>query len=233
MGGMFGALGAVAALYQRGTGGGAGTGPGRRIDSGLFENCAFLVAQHMLQFAVTGAPAAPMPARLPAWGIYDVFTLAGGTQLFLAVVSDTQWQAFCAALERADWAADERLRSNPQRVAARSWLLPQLTELLAGMSAEALIALATRAGLPWAPITAPEQLYDDPHLTASGGLAPMTLPDGRATATPLLPLAWDGARLPLRSSPPRIGEHTRAVLASAGVEQDAIEAMIARGVAAG
>jgi crotonobetainyl-CoA:carnitine CoA-transferase CaiB-like acyl-CoA transferase len=118
-------------------------------------------------------------------------------------------------------------------VAARSWLLPQLTELLAGMSAEALIALATRAGLPWAPITAPEQLYDDPHLTASGGLAPMTLPDGRATATPLLPLAWDGARLPLRSSPPRIGEHTRAVLASAGVAQDAIEAMIARGVAAG
>jgi crotonobetainyl-CoA:carnitine CoA-transferase CaiB-like acyl-CoA transferase len=228
MGGMFGALGAVAALYQRDK-----TGQGRRIDSGLFENCAFLMAQHMMQFAVTGAPAAPMPARLPAWGIYDVFTLAGGAQLFLAVVSDTQWQAFCAALGRPDWAADESLRSNPQRVAARSWLLPQVSELLSRLHADELIALATRAGLPWAPITAPEQLFDDPHLTSSGGLAAMTLPDGRATATPLLPLAWDGARLPLRASPPKIGEHTREVLASAGLSHDAIATLIARGVAVG
>jgi crotonobetainyl-CoA:carnitine CoA-transferase CaiB-like acyl-CoA transferase len=228
MGGMFGALGAVAALYQRDK-----TGQGRRIDSGLFENCAFLMAQHMMQFAVTGAAAAPMPARLPAWGIYDVFTLAGGTQLFLAVVSDTQWQAFCEALGRPDWAADASLRGNPQRVAARSWLLPQVRELLSHLRADELTALATRAGLPWAPITAPEQLFDDPHLQSSGGLAPMTLPDGRATATPLLPLAWDGARLPLRASPPQIGEHTREVLASAGLSHDTIDALIARGVAAG
>jgi crotonobetainyl-CoA:carnitine CoA-transferase CaiB-like acyl-CoA transferase len=233
MGGMFGALGAVAALYQRRAGGSQATGAGRRIDSGLFENCVFLVAQHMMQFSVTGTPVAPMPARLPAWGIYDVFTLADGSQLFLAVVSDTQWQAFCAALQRADWATDARLATNPQRVAARDWLLPQVIGLVGQMQPDALIALATRAGLPWAPITAPEALFDDPHLTASGGLAPMTLPDGRATTTPLLPLALDGARLPLRASPPRIGEHTREVLAQAGVPVHEIEALIKAGVATG
>jgi crotonobetainyl-CoA:carnitine CoA-transferase CaiB-like acyl-CoA transferase len=233
MGGMFGALGAVAALYQRRAGGNQATGAGRRIDSGLFENCVFLVAQHMMQFAVTGTPAAPMPARLPAWGIYDVFTLADGSQLFLAVVSDTQWQAFCAALQRADWATDARLATNPQRVAARAWLLPLVIELVGRLQPDALISLATRAGLPWAPITAPEALFDDPHLTASGGLAPMTLPDGRATTTPLLPLALDGARLPLRASPPRIGEHTREVLAQAGVPVHEIEALIKAGVATG
>jgi crotonobetainyl-CoA:carnitine CoA-transferase CaiB-like acyl-CoA transferase len=233
MGGMFGALGAVAALYQRQAGGNQATGAGRRIDSGLFENCVFLVAQHMMQFAVTGTPAAPMPARLPAWGIYDVFTLADGSQLFLAVVSDTQWLAFCAALQRADWATDARLATNPQRVAARAWLLPLVIELVGRLQPDALIALATRAGLPWAPITAPEALFDDPHLTASGGLAPMTLPDGRATTTPLLPLALDGARLPLRASPPRIGEHTREVLAQAGVPLHEIEALIKAGVATG
>jgi crotonobetainyl-CoA:carnitine CoA-transferase CaiB-like acyl-CoA transferase len=232
MGGMFGALGAIAALYQRDKGGPQG-GQGRRIDSGLFENCVFLVAQHMMQFAVTGKPAAPMPARLPAWGIYDVFTLADGAQLFLAVVSDTQWQAFCAALGRADWAADARLATNPQRVAARAWLLPQVTALVGQLQPDVLIALATRAGLPWAPITAPDALFDDPHLNAAGGLAPMVLPDGRATATPLLPLAWDGARLPLRASPPATGAHTREVLAAAGLAPQQIEALIARGVAAG
>jgi len=228
MGGLFGALGAVAALVQRDK-----TGAGRRIDSGLFENCVYLVAQHMMQFAVTGQPAAPMPARLPAWGIYDVFTAADGTQLFLAVVSDTQWRAFCQALARPDWRDDARLASNPLRVAARDWLLPQVADVLGARRGAELVALATAAGLPWAPITAPEQLFDDPHLQASGGLAPLTLPDGRATAVPLLPLAWDGARLPLRASPPRVGEHTRALLAEAGVDEAAIEALIARGAAAG
>jgi crotonobetainyl-CoA:carnitine CoA-transferase CaiB-like acyl-CoA transferase len=228
MGGLFGALGAVAALVQRDK-----TGAGRRIDSGLFENCVYLVAQHMMQFAVTGQPAAPMPARLPAWGIYDVFTAADGTQLFLAVVSDTQWRAFCQALARPDWRDDARLASNPLRVAARDWLLPQVADVLGARRGAELVALATAAGLPWAPITAPEQLFDDPHLQASGGLAPLTLPDGRATAVPLLPLAWDGARLPLRASPPRVGEHTRALLAEAGLDEAAIEALIGRGAAAG
>ena len=228
MGGLFGALGAVAALVQRDK-----TGAGRRIDSGLFENCVFLVAQHMMQFAVTGQPAAPMPARLPAWGIYDVFTAADGTQLFLAVVSDTQWRAFCQALARPDWRDDARLASNPLRVAARDWLLPQVADVLGARRGAELVALATAAGLPWAPITAPEQLFDAPHLQASGGLAPLTLPDGRATAVPLLPLAWDGARLPLRASPPRVGEHTRALLSEAGLDEAAIEALIARGAAAG
>ena len=228
MGGLLGALGAVAALVQRDK-----TGAGRRIDSGLFENCVYLVAQHMMQFAVTGQPAAPMPARLPAWGIYDVFTAADGTALFLAVVSDTQWRAFCEALARPDWRDDARLASNPLRVAARDWLLPQVADVLGARRGAELVALATAAGLPWAPITAPEQLFDDPHLQASGGLAPLTLPDGRATAVPLLPLAWDGARLPLRASPPRVGEHTRALLAEAGLDEAAIEALIARGAAAG
>ena len=228
MGGLFGALGAVAALVQRDK-----TGAGRRIDSGLFENCVYLVAQHMMQFAVTGQPAAPMPARLPAWGIYDVFTAADGTALFLAVVSDTQWRAFCEALARPDWRDDARLASNPLRVAARDWLLPQVAATLGERGSAELVALATAAGLPWAPITSPAQLFDDPHLRASGGLAPLTLPDGRLGAVPLLPLAWDGARLPLRASPPRVGEHTRALLAEAGLDEAAIEALIARGAAAG
>jgi len=234
MGGLFGALGAVAALYQRDAARAHGeAAPARRIDSGLFENCAFLVAQHMMQFAATGRPPAPMPARAPAWGIYDVFTLADGDQFFLAVVSDTQWQAFCAVLGRPDWRDDARLVTNPLRVAAREWLLPQVSAALAQRTQDAAVDLATRAGLPWAPIRRPEDLFDDPHLLASGGLAPMTLPGGLSTAVPLLPLALEGERLPLRHAPPRVGEHTRALLAEAGLSDAEIDAMVARGAAAG
>jgi crotonobetainyl-CoA:carnitine CoA-transferase CaiB-like acyl-CoA transferase len=226
MGGMFGAIGALAALVQR-----QRDGAGRRIDSALFENCVLLVAQHMMQFAVTGKPAAPMPARLSAWGIYDVFTSADGTQLFLGVVTDTQWRAFCTVLGRPDWAADERLATNPQRVAARDWLLPLVAAELQRRTADQMIELATSAGLPWAPITRPEALLDDPHLLASGGLAPTRLPDGRESRVPLLPLAWEGARLPKRLDPPRIGQHTVDVLRSAGLAAGEIDGLIARGIA--
>ncbi|MCU0951507.1 MAG: CoA transferase [Burkholderiaceae bacterium] len=234
MGGLFGALGAVAALYRRdahrATG---GAPPAQKIDTGLFENCVFLMAQHMMQHAVTGKPAAPMPARVAAWAIYDVFTLADDTQFFLAVVSDSQWRAFCDALDRPDWAGDPRLASNPLRVAARDWLLPEVTALMARRSHNEAVTLATLAGLPWAPITRPDELFDDPHLNASGGLAKMALPSGASTVVPLLPLAWDGARLPLRTAPPATGAHTRALLAETGLSAAQIDALVARGAARG
>ena len=227
MGGVFGAIGALAALADRNRGHG-----GRRIDSGLFENCVLLMAQHMLQYAVTGTPAAPMPARVSAWGIYDVFTLGDDAQLFLGVVSDTQWRAFCAALGRDDWAADERLSTNTLRVAARPWLMPLVVEELQRRTAPQLIELATSAGLPWAPITRPEDLFDDPHLLGSGGLASTRLPDGRETLAPLLPLAWDGSRLPKRSDPPNIGQHTVEILRGAGLSAAEIDDLLSRKVAA-
>jgi crotonobetainyl-CoA:carnitine CoA-transferase CaiB-like acyl-CoA transferase len=226
MGGMFGAIGALAALNERHR-----TGVGRRIDSGLFENCVLLMAQHMLQFAVTGQPASPMPARIAAWGIYDVFTAADDVQLFLGVVTDTQWRSFCTALGRADLSSDARLASNPLRVAARAWLMPIVADELQLRSSDELIQLATSAGLPWAPITRPEDLLQDPHLIGSGGLADTGLADGSSTLAPLLPLAWDGGRLPKRLDPPSIGQHTVEILASSGLGAAEIDDLLARGVA--
>ena len=98
--------------------------------SALFENNAFLVSPHMAQFAVTGMPAPPMPARISAWGIYDVFDTADGNQIFIAVVTDTQWRAFCEAFGLGDLLADAGLATNALRVAARERLLPRLRALL-------------------------------------------------------------------------------------------------------
>ena len=225
MGGVFGAVGAMAALMQR-----SQTGQGQEVQSALFENNIFLVAQHMLQFAVTGKPAAPMPEKISPWGIYDVFKVKNGEQIFLAVVGDGQWKVFCDAFGFADLLADERIASNNGRVLARDWLIPLLRERLVVHSAVELSAVFEQHGLPFAPITDPQYLFDDPHLNATGGLAPMELPDGRQTKVPLLPLMLGGERLGLRLDPPKLGEHTDALLQSLGYSVDQVNRLHADGV---
>ncbi len=239
MGGMFGAIGVLAALHQRDRAQG-GTGRGQDVQSALFENNVLLVAQHMLQFAVTGQPAAPMPSRISAWGVYDVFTVKDGEQIFLAAVSDTQWASLCQAFGFDDFQADARLASNNQRVAARSWMLPLLRQRLAAFSAAELSQTFESRSLPYAPITRPQDLLDDPHLLASGGLTPITIPADASCAgqpvqthAPLLPLSLNGQRLPVRRGPPALGEHTQALLRSLGYFDAQIAQLRADGVLAG
>ena len=239
MGGMFGAIGVLAALHQRDSGDG-GTGRGQEVQSALFENNVFLVAQHMMQFAVTGKPAAPMPGRISAWGIYDVFSVKDGEQIFLAAVSDTQWKLLCDEFGLGDLAADARLTTNNDRVRAREWLMPTLRERLGGYAASELAQRFERNGLPYAPITRPEQLFEDPHLLATGGLAPVTVPaDGSATnraietKTALLPLTLGGKRLPLRAGPPSLGADTEALLREIGYGPDEITALREDGIVGG
>ncbi|HZY17986.1 MAG TPA: CaiB/BaiF CoA-transferase family protein [Ramlibacter sp.] len=231
MGGMFGAIGALGALVQRGI-----TGRGMEVQGALFENNVFLVAQHMLQYAITGKAAEPMPNRISAWAVYDVFTVRGGEQIFLAAVSDGQWKVLCQALGFEDLLADPAYATNNDRVRQRPRLLPTLRERLAAWSAAELSSIFERHGLPFAPIRRPEELFDDPHLLATGGLAEIRLADGpragEAAPAPLCPITLDGARLGVRMDPPRMGEHTTELLRELGYTDGDIAALKSRHVVA-
>jgi crotonobetainyl-CoA:carnitine CoA-transferase CaiB-like acyl-CoA transferase len=231
MGGLFGAIGVLGALIQRGI-----TGKGMEVQSALFENNVFLMGQHMLQYAMTGKHPSPMPARDNPWAVYDVFTVRDGQQIFLAAVSDAQWITFCDVLGFDDLKADAALATNNQRVSLRPTLLQTLRQRLAHRTADELAGLFERAGLPFAPIRRPEDLFDDPHLVATGGLAEVRLPDGdkagETVRTTLFPITMQGQRLGVRLHPPRMGEHTRELLLAIGHEADQIDSLIAQDVVA-
>jgi crotonobetainyl-CoA:carnitine CoA-transferase CaiB-like acyl-CoA transferase len=224
MGGLFGAIAVMGALMQR-----AVTGRGQYVESALYENNVFLMAQHMMESVATGRPAVPMPDRVRAWAVYDTFATADGEQVFVGVVTDTQWKVFCESFGLAEFLADPLLQTNPQRVEQRARTIPVITGLFSRMTKAELMARFESLGLPFAPIARPEDLFDDPHLNASGGLAPLTLPGGAGTKVPILPIEMDGRRLGVRLDLPRVGEHTRGVLADGGFSQAEIDALAAAG----
>jgi crotonobetainyl-CoA:carnitine CoA-transferase CaiB-like acyl-CoA transferase len=225
MGGMFAAIAILGALRQRGA-----TGRGQYVQSALYESCAFLMGQHMTEGLATGKGVVPMPDRIRAWALYDNFKTRDGELVFVGVVTDTQWKVFCEAFGLPELLADPALKTNPQRVEARPRILPIASGIFAGMSKQELMDKCEALGLPFAPIAKPEDLFDDPHLNASGGLAPVTLNNGIRTRVPALPIEMNGERFGTRRDVPRVGEHTREVLAAIGYGSPEIEQLIAEGI---
>lgn len=223
-GGMFGVIAIQAALEERHR-----TDKGQKVQSALFETTVYIVAQHMAQMAVTGKAAAPMPARLSVWAIYDVFETKDDP-IFIGVVTDSLWQKFCALFALDELWNDENLRENNARVLARDRIIPQIREMVAGYTRAEIIAKLEGSGLPFAPIARPEDLFDDPHLLDSGGLEPVTLPDGRKTLLPLLPIEMDGQRIGHASHIPSIGANNTELLVELGYTAHEIAAFASGGI---
>lgn len=223
-GGMFGVIGILAALEER-----HHTGAGQMVIASLFETTVYLVGQHMAQYAVTGKPAAPMPARVSAWAIYDVFETKDDP-VFIGVVTDALWGKFCALFALDALWADESLRQNNARVQQRDRIMPEIRALIAGFTSAEIIERLDGSGLPFAPIGRPEDLFDDPHLAASAGLEAVTLDSGEETRLPTLPLMMGGKRPAASAQLPKAGADSAAVLLALGYDKATIATLIAAGV---
>ena len=217
MGGMFGAIAILAALQERQT-----TKKGQKVTSALYENVVYLMGQHMAQTATTGSPPPPMSVRVAAWAVYDIFDTKDGEQIFIGVVSDTQWKLFCESFGLDDYANDESLDLNKGRVEKRDVIIPRLQELFRTFTKNDLMKKLDSTGLPFAPISKPEDLFDDVHLNESGGLLDIEIPTGGKTKLPAMPINMDDRRFDVHTPVPKVGEHSIKILEELGMDQDEI-----------
>lgn len=212
MGGMFGVIGILVALLER-----QKSGTGKDIRIGLFENCLFAVAQHMVQFEMTGKPSTPMPEREHAWPVYDIFATKGDQRIFIGVVTDGHWQDFCHRFGLEAFLDDPRLKTATDRILARAWTIPLVADKVKDYSIEDLSSILDSLGIPFSPINSPEDLYDDPHVLRHGGLVRFEMADGQTYRTPALPLEVNGLSIDRDMAVPALGADTESLLKELGV----------------
>lgn len=218
MGGLFGAFAVLAALIQRGA-----DGQGHALRTGLFENCLFLVAQHMVQFDIEGREAPPMPEREFSWPVYDIFETSEDRQIFIGAVTEGQWITLCKLLDLPDLLADPRLQKRMDQIEARDWTIPIVAKAVRQRPFDDLIDAFEDAGIPFAPIHRPAEMYEDPHVTREGGLFTSSLPDGQTYRAPVMPIEIDSR--PVTGGPldiAGVGADTQEVLGALGLSPEAI-----------
>ena len=220
MGGMYGVIAILAALEERHR-----TKQGQKVTSALFENVVYLMGQHMAQTATTGSAPPPMSVRVPAWAVYDIFETKGDDQIFVGVVSDSQWKIFCESFGLTDFISDKDMGVNSGRVEKRDVIIPVLQNLFKTYTKVELMEKLEKTGLPFAPINAPEDLFNDPHLNVSGGLLDIDIPDGGSTKLPAMPIEMNDRRFGVHHQAPRVGEHSHEILRELGFDELVIESL--------
>jgi crotonobetainyl-CoA:carnitine CoA-transferase CaiB-like acyl-CoA transferase len=225
MGGSYGVIGIMTALYER-----ERTGRGQHVLATLFESVVMLMAQNMAVAAITGQAPPPMPERGRSWSVYDLFETSDQNKVFVGLTSDAHWQRFCKSFGYADLLADSRLATNNSRVDEREWFMPELHRRLAKLTKAEIMKNAEDACIPFAPIARPEDLFDDPHLNASGGLLETTLPDGRKTKLPRIPVRLGNYDFGLRLDPPAPGEGNEELLMAVGLDRKRIAELKEQGI---
>ena len=218
MGGMYGVVAILAALEERHR-----TQKGQKVTSALFENVVYLMGQHMAQTATTGSAPPPMSVRVSAWAVYDIFETKGDDQIFVGVVSDSQWKVFCESFELTDFISDKDMEINSGRVEKRDVIIPILQKLFKTYTKVELMEKLEKTGLPFAPINTPEDLFDDPHLNVSGGLLNIDIPEGGSTKLPAMPIEMNDRRFGVHQQVPKVGEHSQEVLKELGFDEVEIE----------
>ena len=204
--GLFASNAILAALHRRGE-----TGEGSRIEVPLFESTLGWLANRGQEYLVSGEDTGLIGNAHPSIVPYQTFD-AADKPLVVAVGNNSQFAGLCKAVGRPELAEDERFATNPDRVANREALISELQKEFGQRPAEEWVGEIRDAGIPCGPVNSLADVFADDHVLGSGILQDIV----HASAGPLKmlasPILIDAERLPIRRSPPTLGQHTDETL---------------------
>jgi len=186
------------------------TGRGRLVEVNLLSSLLSSLANQGSAYAIAGLVPERMGNLHPSIAPYELFE-AADRQVAIACGTDKQFESLCRVIDREDLAADPRYGTNRDRVQNRHDLRVELEKAFAERGSDLLLAELEAVGVPAGPVNSIAEAF---RLAEELGLEPVQQVSGPLGSVPQLtnPLSFDGDRLPIRSAPPRLGEHTEEVL---------------------
>jgi len=218
--GVWTALGILAALFER-----QRSGRGQRVDASLFQTGVMFMSYHLLYRQFAGVNPKPQGSRHTAFAPYGAYSAADGA-IMIGISSDQAFRRLVAALGKPELADDPRFRTNQERVRNT----PELDQILSGVFTlhprSHWTAVLDACDVANDPVQTPDQVMMDRQVAALQQLEQIELPGQESSLLPRLPLGFSLTPPVIQGSPPRVGEHTRAVLQEAGFSEPEIEELL-------
>lgn len=225
--GQYATIAILAVLNKR-----AATGRGDIIDISLLDCQVAMLANQAMNYLTTGQAPQRLGNAHPNIVPYQAFATMDG-HMILAIGNDTQFAAFCDVIQRADLAHDPRYATNPQRVANREALIPEIEKLLLSRTSSDWLLVFAKANVPAAPINTLDAVFADPQVQARG--LEMSLPHDSAGHVPSIanPIRFADQSSVSPLAPPILGQHTDAVLSERlGLSPEHLKTLRTNGVIA-
>jgi crotonobetainyl-CoA:carnitine CoA-transferase CaiB-like acyl-CoA transferase len=221
--GIFASHGIVLALLAR-----ERTGRGQLVDVGMLDATAALLTYQAGIFFATGDSPGRLGNRHPTIAPYETFTASDG-DFVIAVGNDEQWRRFCSATELGELGRDARFATNRDRVTRYGELRPILAARLLERPRAAWLEALTAAGVPCGSVRSVGEVLADPQLAARDMIAQLDHAAAGAIRALGVPIKLSDTPGVVRTPPPRLGEHTDAVLRDLGFAEEDIGRLRAAG----
>ncbi|WP_170289756.1 CaiB/BaiF CoA transferase family protein [Cytobacillus depressus] len=205
-------------------------GRGQKISLNLLDGQVAILANILTHYQRTMIPVRPEGGGHPQLVPYQPFQDINGDYFILACLNDGFWSRLTDVIGKPEWTDDPRYASNPDRVKNRQELIAILSEIFAQQPASYWLEKLDSAGVPCSPVNRLEDVFTDPQVIHNESIITLKHPKHGEYPVPNIPIRMHGTPAQPRGYAPRLGEHSREILADYGFAAKEIDNLISKGV---